>query len=194
MMTQPHSDDQELLRRLEQGDEQAFTAIYKRYWKPMYFLAYKRVQQEEETREIVQEVFYTIWDKRSSLKIDNLSVYLAAMTRYAVYRSLSREKKKKEYMQLERLKERSAIPIDIENKQLLDLLKNFTEKLPEKYRIVFLHHKLLDESIESVADKLGVSPRTAEGYVARVMSLIRSYYQKVTVLMVILLSEVFLKK
>ena len=100
------------------------------------------------------------------------------MARYAVYRALSKEKGKKEYLLKERSKEINTIPIDIDNKQLLDLLNNYTEKLPEKYRIVFLHHKLLDEPIESVAHK---------------MSLIRTYYQKVSVL-IIVLSEVFLKK
>lgn len=181
-----HCDDGELLMRLEKGDEQAFTAIYKRYWKPMYFQAYKRIQQEEDAREIIQEVFYTLWNKRDVLKIENLQGYLATMVRYAVYRALSNEKRKKEYLLKERLKEPKTIPIDIENKQLLDLLNNYTEKLPEKYRIVFLHHKLLDESIESVADKMGISPRTAERYVARVMSLIRTYYQKVSVLIIVL--------
>ncbi len=193
MTTYTHCDDQGLLAGLEKGDEQAFTAIYKRYWKPMYFLACKRIQQEEEAREIIQEVFYTLWNKRATLKIDNLQGYLASMVRYAVYRALSKEKRKKEYLLKERSKEINTIPIDIDNKQLLDLLNNYTEKLPEKYRIVFLHHKLLDEPIESVAHKMGISPRTAEGYVARVMSLIRTYYQKVSVL-IIVLSEVFLKK
>ncbi len=186
MTTYLHAEDQELLKRLQQGDEQAFTAIYKRYWIPMYFLAFKRIQREEETREIVQDVFYTLWDKRGDLKIENLRGYLAAMVRYAVYQALLKEKRLKEYLLKQKLKAVKAASIDIDNKQMLDLLKNYSEKLPEKYRFVFLYHKLLDEPLESVADKMGVSPRTAEGYVTKVMSLIRAYYKKVMFLVITL--------
>ncbi|WP_350340120.1 sigma factor-like helix-turn-helix DNA-binding protein [Paraflavitalea speifideaquila] len=61
---------------------------------------------------------------------------------------------------------------------MLDLLVRFSEDLPDNYRLVFLHHKLLDEPLETVAKQLGVSPRTAERYVSKVMSIMRHRLQK----------------
>lgn len=179
MINYTHCEEHELLRRLASGEEQAFTAIYNRYWKPMFFIANKKLQSVEDAKEIVQGVFFTLWQKREQLIINDLSVYLAAMTRYAVYRHISREKKRKDHLKKVQTTIKPAAEFDIENKQLLDLLNRFTSKLPEKYRIVFVHHKLLDKPIEEVAGQLGVSPRTAEGYVARVMALMRNHHKKV---------------
>jgi RNA polymerase sigma factor (sigma-70 family) len=179
MTNYTHCEEHELLYHLASGEEQAFTVIYNRYWKPMFFIAHKKLQSVEDAKEIVQGVFFTLWQKRDTLVINDLSVYLAAMTRYAVYRHLAKEKKRKD--QLKKI-EKDAKPVavfDVENKQLLELLNRFTSKLPEKYRIIFLYHKLMDRPLEEVAGQLGVSPRTAEGYVSKVMALMRQHHKKV---------------
>ncbi len=176
----PNINDTEtnLLSLLRAGDEQAFTQIYNLYWEKLFFIAHKRLQSAEDAKEIVQNVFFTLWQKRAHLEIQHLSFYLAAMTRYAVYRHLGNEKRKAGLLSRFRGQGQHADPFDIDNKQLLDLLVRFSEDLPENYRIVFLHHKLLDEPLESVAKQLGVSPRTAERYVGKVMSIIRHRLQK----------------
>ena len=63
--------------------------------------------------------------------------------------------------------------IHLENKQFLEILTELSNTLPEKYRLVFIHHKLLDKPLEEVASQLGVSTRTAEAYVSKVMSIMR---------------------
>ncbi|NML23120.1 sigma-70 family RNA polymerase sigma factor [Pseudoflavitalea sp. G-6-1-2] len=167
-----------LLSLLRAGDEQAFTQIYKLYWEKLYFIAHKRLQSAEDSKEIVQNVFFTLWQKRTQLEIQNLPVYLFAMTRYAVYRHLDNEKRKAGLLSKFRRQHKDCDYLDIDNKQLLDLLMHFSEDLPENYRLVFLHHKLKDETLESVAAQLSVSPRTAERYVSKVLSIIRHRLQK----------------
>ncbi|WP_162915885.1 RNA polymerase sigma factor [Paraflavitalea soli] len=176
----PNINDTEtnLLLLLRAGDEQAFTQIYNLYWEKLFFIAHKRLQSVEDAKEIVQNVFFTLWQKRAQLEIQHLSFYLAAMTRYAVYRHLSNEKRKAGLLSRLHGQRQNTDSFDIDNKQLLDLLVRFAEDLPENYRLVFLHHKLLDEPLESVAKQLGVSPRTAERYVSKVLSIIRHRLQK----------------
>lgn len=172
-----YCNDELLLELLEKGDESAFSEIYRRYWERIFFVAYKRLPSTEDAREIMQIVFFNLWKKRAQLQIQNLPLYLSAMTRYAVYRHLSNEKRReglvKRYGQ-HRYSE-PILHIDIDNKDLLDILTRFTNDLPEKYKVVFLHHKLLDRPLEEVAEKLGVSVRTAEGYVSKVMEVMRKH-------------------
>jgi RNA polymerase sigma-70 factor (ECF subfamily) len=89
-------DDFYLFDLIKRGNEQAFTELYNRYWQKLYFLAHKHLKSSPVSEEIVQEVFLTIWKKRESLLIDSVQVYLAAMTRYAVYANMSRQKKQSE--------------------------------------------------------------------------------------------------
>lgn len=178
LMPNINDTETDLLSLLRAGDEHAFTQIYKLYWEKLYFIAHKRLKSADDAREVVQNVFFTLWQKHAQLEIQNLSFYLSAMTRYAVYRHLDNEKRMAGLLQRSRAQTPHSAYLDIDNKQLLDLLMHFSEDLPDNYRLVFLHHKLKDEPLESVAKQLRVSPRTAERYVSKVLSIIRHRLQK----------------
>ena len=89
-------NDSELLRLLKQDHASAFQELYNRYWHKLYYLAHKRLKSATAAEEIVQNVFVTLWHKRKKLDIGELSPYLAASTRYAVYRHLVSEKRRAE--------------------------------------------------------------------------------------------------
>jgi RNA polymerase sigma-70 factor (ECF subfamily) len=172
--------DQELIIELQANNEAAFTELYNRYWERLFFMAHKRLSSAEDAKEVLQNVFFTLWQKRNHLQIQNLSLYLAAMTRYAVYRYLANEKRRtgliKDFNNSG--SKRTADSFDIDNKQLLDMLTQLTNQLPEIYRVIFIYHKLLDQPLEQVAGELGLSSRTAERYVGKLMNIMRNYRNK----------------
>src|SRR6266540_2661564 len=86
-------DEKELVFFMAHGDEAAFTEVYNRYWDKLYFLAHKHLKSAEASEEIVQDIFLALWNKKAKIHIHSLPFYLAAMTRYAVYRQLAKEKK-----------------------------------------------------------------------------------------------------
>lgn len=167
-------DDKVLLTHLQSDDAAAFTEIYNRYWDRLFFVAHRRLKSFEDAQEIVQDVFFTLWKKRATLEIRELPLYLGAMTRYAVYHRLAA---KVPVDPVEAARDGggklSVKELDIENRQFLDILFRLANQLPDKYRIVFVRHKLLDQPLEEVAAHLGVSVRTAEDYVTRVMKIMR---------------------
>lgn len=169
--------DEQLTKQLQAGDETAFTEIYNRYWERLFFMAYKRLSSAEDAKEVIQNIFFNLWQKKEKLQIQSLPLYLAGMTRFAIYRFLGNEKRRtdvlKNFQQIETHK--VADSFDHDNKQLLEILSRFSNELPEKFRLVFIHHKLLDRPLEEVAKLLGVSPRTAESYVTKVMEIMRHH-------------------
>ena len=62
---QSNLPDETLLSRLKEGDEKAFTAIYIRYNKMLYVLAYKYLKDSFRAEDIVQQVFLKLWEARS---------------------------------------------------------------------------------------------------------------------------------
>jgi RNA polymerase sigma factor (sigma-70 family) len=174
--------DEQLLKQLQTGNEAAFTEIYNRYWEQLFFMAHKHLASAEDAKEIIQNVFFNLWQKREKLEIQSLPLYLAGMTRFAIYRFFGNEKRRsnilKNFQQTEAHKVTESF--DFDNKQLLEILTQLTNELPEKYRIVFIHHKLLDRPLKEVAEFLGVSPRTAEGYVTKVMEIMRHHRRKLS--------------
>ncbi|MDF2431334.1 MAG: hypothetical protein JWP44_965 [Mucilaginibacter sp.] len=168
-------NDNELTDLLKDGDDAAFTEIYNRYWRKLYFVAYKLLKDVDNAEEIVQEVFLAIWKKRKSIDIQSLTQYLGAMTRYAVYRHLAKEKQQKEKENaIGVLKAADTAEIDIDNKILLEFIFNLSNKLPEKCRLVFQYNKLHDISLSDVAEQLNISQKTAEGHLTKALRSIRT--------------------
>ena len=59
--------DIDLVGLLQNEDEEAFVEIYNRYWKRVYFLAFKYTKSEEASKDIAQDVFLKLWINRNNL-------------------------------------------------------------------------------------------------------------------------------
>ncbi len=167
--------DSELTTLLHQGSEASFTEIYNRYWQKLYWLAHKNLRNYAAAEEVVQDVFLAIWEKRATISIQSLPVYLAAMTRYAVYRNISKQRKHEETdintLKVEPHTEKEAEAA--EHRLLLEIIENLTNELPEKCRLVFIHNKLLDQPLKQVAEELGISEKTAEAHLTKALKTMR---------------------
>ena len=177
MLTINLLDDNDLSLLLKKGDERAFTEIYSRYWQKLYFIAHKLLKETNAAEEIVQDVFLILWKKREVLEIKALPQYLAAMTRYSVYRFLAKSKLVKEQENtLGKLNADGFSEIDIDNKILLEIISQLSNQLPAKCRLVFQYNKLQDKSLAEVAEQLKISQKTAEGHLTKALRIIRANF------------------
>ena len=168
-------NDNDLFAYVRQDNEQAYTELYNRYWQKLYFVAHKYLHSDADAREIVQEVFVTIWTGRKSLRIESFPAYIASMARYAVYTSLSRKKRQAEHIksQAAQLSLPAMLTELLENKLMLEKISKLSSRLPEKCRLVFIKNKLLDQSLAQVAEDLHISPKTAEIHLTKALKIIR---------------------
>ncbi len=168
--------DLDLLRLLQQSDPTAFQELYNRYWSKLYYLAHKRLKSSVAAEEIVQNVFLTIWRKRTTLRIEDPAAYLAAATRYAVYHYLAAEKRRAENEGVAGRRSPGVVAGEmlIDDKQLLEIVRQQANELPEKCRLVFIYNKLEDQTLPDVAQRLNISVKTAEAHLTKALRLIRS--------------------
>lgn len=167
--------DEDLILMLRNGNESAFTKIYNRYWDKLYYTAHKLLKDTDAAEEIVQEVFLTLWQKRDCLNIQSVPQYLAAMTRYAVFRHLAKQKKYREKESKTALSGDAAFTeLNVDNKILLQMIAQLSNKLPEKCRLVFQYNKLQDQSLVDVAAQLNITQKTAEAHLTKALRMIRA--------------------
>ena len=165
-------EDIALLDMIRKDDRKAFTTIYDRYWDRLYASAFYHLKNTVAAEEIVQDVFVTIWQKRHELVIEDLSKYLSAMIRYAVYRYMAKEHQRRELHQ----SARTAVVVpasSLEHKLMLEIVDKLSGELPEKCRIVFRATKLYDQSLNDVAKQLNISQKTAEAHLTKALRIIR---------------------
>lgn len=174
MIAHKHYTDSQLLSLLRKGDGQAFTAIYDRYWKLLYYIAMKRLQVENEAEEVVQEVFTDIWARREQLQITrSLKHYLAAATQYQVMNLMARQYRRQVLGMREANPENNAADRSLLFHELELQIQELVQRLPEKCRLIY--HLSREEGLNNkeIAYHLEIAEKTVENQLTKALSRIR---------------------
>ncbi len=75
--------DEELLRRIADGDQDALLTLYDRYGRLVYSLAYKVLQDHQLAEEVTQDVFTRVWKAAATFdpKKSRFTTWLTSITR-----------------------------------------------------------------------------------------------------------------
>ena len=155
--------DTELYARLTQGDELAFTQIYNTYSKILFKTAHRILQERTISQDIVQNVFISLWQRRSEVQIDNLKAYLQQATRFSVFKAIRTQQHDSEFYS--RL---SQVTVDIiaEDpllfKEQQQLIKSLIDTLPADCKEAFRLSREEDMTYKQIACLLGISEKTVE--------------------------------
>ncbi len=68
MKCHPIADEAQLVKSLSRGNLLALNTLFREYSGRLYHFAYGYLKSEEESEELVQEVFTRIWEKLKTLK------------------------------------------------------------------------------------------------------------------------------
>lgn len=184
--------DDELLILLQKGNERAFTAIYERYHKLLYVLAYKYLKDNDTAKDAVQQIFLKLWESRSLFSIHiNLRNYL-----YTILKNHLLNEIRNNYTALEKNYELAQETIEYENeilskleeKEMTEQLYRAIDGLPEQKKAVCLY-KLKDSlSNQEIAEKMHISIPTVKTHYSQAIKLLREHFDK---LLILLLSSLF---
>lgn len=77
-------DDETLLRLIAHAKPEALSALYDRYARLVFSLAWYTVGDRETAEEITQDVFFRVWEKASTYREEQarVSTWLTSITRY----------------------------------------------------------------------------------------------------------------
>ena len=168
--------DTQLISLLQNGDQGAFSEIYKRFWDKIFAVAYHRLTDRTEAEEVVQEVFMSLWKRRSSLQIRHaLHTYLSVATRYQIINRQSRDYLKKKGISIEEVAEQGIDTTQLwfSERELRQELDKHINELPQKCRLIFKMSRELYKSNTEIAEELNVSEKTVEAHITRALKILR---------------------
>ncbi|WP_233602844.1 RNA polymerase sigma-70 factor [Pedobacter sp. KBW06] len=168
-----HRED-ELIAALILGSESAFTEIYEHYWLKLLALAYSHTKNKQIAEGIVQDVFISIWNRKTSLKIHSLSNYFAIAVKFSVFKHKQREQRRRE-IEMENCKSDEFILDDekIEARFLEEYFRGVVEQLPEKCKMVFNYSRIKGLSNPEIAREMNISEKTVEAHLTKAIKALR---------------------
>ncbi|UKT62657.1 RNA polymerase sigma factor [Pedobacter mucosus] len=158
------TEEKLLFDLLKQGDETAFSKIYKLYWVELYNAAYKRLPEKEKCQDIIQNVFTDLWNRKAFLDLEKPLAYLHTAVRFQVLKQIARSPKNNIFTQtfennlISPLRSDGAL-LERESKDLIEL---FIKALPKKRQKIFLLHYFEGLSTSKISLQLNISQKTVQ--------------------------------
>lgn len=170
--------------RFKDSDSNVYKQIYNTLYPRLFYFVREYLGDEEIVRNILQDTFLYLWEKRTILPEDiNLSAWLYTVTKNKALKYLRHQEYVNQFSRekiqtfnedslnafaLERLDTSGLALHEIEN-----IIKKTLDNLPPQYREVFKMSRYANNKNREVAEKLNISEKTVEAHITKTLKLLR---------------------
>ncbi|MBS2211778.1 RNA polymerase sigma-70 factor [Carboxylicivirga mesophila] len=170
--------EEDTIRRLKKGDDQAFELLYHRYFRKLCAFTNKYLNDYEATQEVVQEVFYSIWKNRADLNAHkSITAYLFQLAKNKSLNIIKHSQVEDKYLNViksaylqgdfvDTHDSLLAKEIDIKTQEVID-------SLPAQCRKIFLMSRHEGKKHKEIAEELNISVKTVETQIGRALKVFR---------------------
>jgi RNA polymerase sigma-70 factor (ECF subfamily) len=174
------ADDGDLLRLIRLGDAAAFTTLVNDLAPVLHAYTYRYVQSTEVARDVVQDVFCRLWERRETLKDGvHLRQYLFVAVRLRSLKLLRRHRVEDRYASLmDEPRALSAIDDEIERLDRFVVVSRAVQALPPRQREIIRLRWVEGLTNTLVAQQIGISVKGVEIQLTRALRTLREQLEK----------------
>ena len=159
--------NESLVDSIRSGEESAFAVLYDVYYSFLCAKASALIQNTEEAKDIVNDLFINLWNNRSKLR-HPIHPYIITALKNNCLNWIRNDRSK--FLMLESYKDIIDLRIErinnmsgLEFSEIIDsvnLVKKTAQVLPEKCRVIFEMYFYFGYNSTEIAEYLGLSPST----------------------------------
>lgn len=160
--------EKELIILLKNGDEKAFTTLYRLYWSKVYNFSRLYLSSITEVEEVVQEVFVKVWETRDFLRADdNFKGYLFIITRNLIFNQFRKSFNENAYKLtvLSAAMDYYDMEDELSAADLKEFIKRMVGELPPRQQEVFKMSRDEHLTYKEIATRLNISEKTVERHI-----------------------------
>jgi RNA polymerase sigma-70 factor (ECF subfamily) len=169
--------DDELMQEIKADNMFAFDVLYKRYCKRVYKFGYSILKSREESENLTQDVFLSLWENRLKIeKISSIKSYVFTITYNSAISIIRKKARESQFMEyLKSLQEINVEPVNIELEytELTNKLDEILQALPQRQKEIYLLHRVKGLKYSEIAESLNISVNTIENHMSRALKTIR---------------------
>jgi RNA polymerase sigma-70 factor (ECF subfamily) len=160
------------------NDQQAFTLLYRKYWKDLFLATARALRDHEAAADIVQDVFLSLWNRRQELTIEgSLAAYLKTSVRYKAIHHIEKNIVRRDYAALVAELAASYSPasaeLQLQLKEVQFIIHETVAKMPPKMQEAYRLSREEHLSHKEIADKMGTTTETTKKHIQHALQQIR---------------------
>jgi RNA polymerase sigma-70 factor (family 1) len=164
---------------LRSGQSSALREIFVRHHGRLYKIVSGLLLDEEQAKDIVQEIFIDLWNRRDSSDIKTLQTYLISAVRFKALASLRNGKIQAQHLALmERIQFVNQTEDAINAQELNQSLQLALSELSPRCKEVFELSRFENLTHKQIAGRLGITPKTVEVQIHKALILLRKKLDK----------------
>ena len=150
--------DTELITLLQRGDEDAFTAIFRRYSLDAYHIALRVLHDHYAAQDAVQDVFVKLWEIRNGLQ-PGLSI-MGLISTMTWRHSRDIWQKDKWHRELAPTFDEAIYPNHVEVKEEQEMIRRLLNRLKEPYRQALVLKYIVGLRQREIGRLMGLTTQT----------------------------------
>jgi len=166
----------EILQKIISGDKSSFEQVYRYYYPRLNYFSRQYLLDVEASKNVVQDVFTELWDKRNTLRTDtNLNAWLFTVTKNKSLKTINHLKSQQAYdnylrIRLLEVNYKSLADFDTSSLVFEELqlqIQAALDKLTPACRKVFEMSRFEDKKNREIAEELNLSIKTVEAHISK---------------------------
>ncbi|NML22730.1 RNA polymerase sigma-70 factor [Pseudoflavitalea sp. G-6-1-2] len=170
----------ELLRNIAEGDSDAFTHLFDKYWLQVFAHVRTYIKDNAAAEDITQDIFFSIWLNRSKLAtVQDFEPWLHVVTRNRTISGLRKMLHEPDGGISATVPEIAAQQSDspvgqLDYKQSRELLQKAIDQLPERRRQVFRMSRQDGLTHAEIAEQLQISKATVNEHIGEALAFLKT--------------------
>ncbi|WP_309067426.1 sigma-70 family RNA polymerase sigma factor [Microbacterium sp.] len=172
----PGTSDAALVARAADGSEQAFRQLYRRYARPVYWIAHGLLHSPADAEDVVQETFVVAWRRLPGFELagESLLPWLATICRFQA----ANRRRALRRVEADQLDERSPSAADVEQQvidaELAERILRAVEGLSPLDQRIFRLCVGEGYAYQAAAEHLGVAHGVVRNRLSRIRTRLRT--------------------
>lgn len=185
--------EQDIWQSISDGDELVYQGLFKSHYAELVLYAMRFVQDLDNAEEIVQDIFFNLWENRKNTTIKlSLKSYLYRAVKNTCLNLLKHQKVEERYREyFSRELQHDELNADnwMVETELSDKITAAIEKLPPERKKVFVLSRFEELKYREIAEKLNLSIKTVENQMGKALKFLREELKDYLPLLLFLLSS-----
>lgn len=167
--------DEALVAMLRDNQEWALKEVFNRHHLRLYRFATSILHDNEPAKDIVQDVFIDLWNRRHTSQIRQLSGYLLRAVKFQVLNHLRNGKLREHHLKVvQQVEFANQTEEAINFKETEHALKESLNQLPPRCRQVFFLSRFEYLSNKEISKRLNISNKTVEVQITKALAFLRA--------------------